>query len=119
MLWIKKRSLRSYLTTKLHKAPALEEDVLDPAYSDLDLRIGYRSQISSKITGETGEVIGTIIVYKSLPATFSKDEESVLNSLGRQSANVIATVIQNTQLGNARLHELNTNLQTLSAAMVG
>jgi signal transduction protein with GAF and PtsI domain len=46
---------------------------------------------------------------------FTEQDELLVEMMG----NVITTVIQNTRLNDRRLHDLNENLQTLSAAMVG
>ena len=79
-----------FLDNNAHTALALTDGIPDSATTTaLHLRMEYRSQVSSEIAVETGEIIGTITVFKSLSAPFSKEEESVLHSLGKQSANAL------------------------------
>ena len=72
-------------------------------------------------TGGREEVIGVLKVEdirrssRHPEAYFTEQDQVLVEMMG----NVIATVIQNTRLSDIRLHDLNTNLQTLSGAMVG
>ncbi len=101
------------LENNAYNALVLAEGTPDPTVTALGLSRKYGSQLSSRIAEETGEDIGTITVFKSLPAAFSKEEESILHSLGKQSANaLLAAYLREQEVQNiiGQLRKLTNSL---------
>jgi starch synthase len=121
--WIAKqeKTFRADTLEELHRIPAWKgkhRELQD--YWEPNVFLGIPLRVT--INRETGEqkVIGVLkLEDRDFPnegqAVFTEEDER----LGEMMANVIATVVYNTQVSDAQLQKLSNNLSELSAALAG